>query len=194
VHYEKLRTFYSGFGDYSAGIEHSLLRRLRDKSSFTKNKYNKGRRGLRPPNQRDLFLRASGHYGHDCGVICDFNDILFHIHQLGIVAIIVGDGKGRFPASCPPKQTRGTGSQHGLFSGLATGSRGHQPPGTPSTEESMLYWALMFLIIAIIAGFLGFGGIAFAAAGIAKILFFIFLIVFAVMLLTGLMGRRSPPI
>ena len=31
----------------------------------------------------------------------------------------------------------------------------------------MLYWALMFLIIAIIAGVLGFGGIAFAAAGIA---------------------------
>jgi uncharacterized membrane protein YtjA (UPF0391 family) len=32
----------------------------------------------------------------------------------------------------------------------------------------MLYWALMFLIIAIVAGFLGFGDIAFAAAGIAK--------------------------
>jgi len=28
----------------------------------------------------------------------------------------------------------------------------------------MLYWALVFLIIALIAGFLGFGGIAFAAA------------------------------
>ena len=55
----------------------------------------------------------------------------------------------------------------------------------------MLYWALMFLIIAIIAGVLGFGGIAFAAAGIAKILFFIFLVVFAIMLITGLMGRRS---
>ena len=38
-------------------------------------------------------------------------------------------------------------------------------------EDSMLYWALVFLIIALIAGFLGFGGIAFAAAGIAKILF-----------------------
>jgi uncharacterized membrane protein YtjA (UPF0391 family) len=58
----------------------------------------------------------------------------------------------------------------------------------------MLYWALMFLIIAIIAGFLAFGGIAFAAAGIAKILFFIFLVIFVVMLLTGLMRRRSPPI
>ena len=58
----------------------------------------------------------------------------------------------------------------------------------------MLYWALMFLIIALITGLLGFDGIAFAAAGIAKILFFIFLVVFAIMLITGLMGRRSPPI
>jgi uncharacterized membrane protein YtjA (UPF0391 family) len=54
----------------------------------------------------------------------------------------------------------------------------------------MLYWALMFLIIAIIAGVPGFGGIAIAAAGIAKILFFIFLLS-CVMLITGLMGRRS---
>src|SRR5215472_9095277 len=69
------------------------------------------------------------------------------------------------------------------------------PSRTPqSTEDSMLYWALMFLIIAIIAGFFGFGGIAVAAAGIAKILFFIFLVIFVVMLVTGLMGRRSPPI
>ena len=68
------------------------------------------------------------------------------------------------------------------------------PRAHRKTEEIMLYWALMFLIIAIIAGVLGFGGIAFAAAGIAKILFFIFLVVFAIMLITGLMGRRSPPI
>jgi len=38
----------------------------------------------------------------------------------------------------------------------------------------MLYYALIFLVVALIAGFLGFGGIAFAAAGIAKILFFYF--------------------
>ncbi|HMD96653.1 MAG TPA: DUF1328 domain-containing protein [Terriglobia bacterium] len=30
----------------------------------------------------------------------------------------------------------------------------------------MLYWALVFLVIALIAGLLGFGVIAFAAAGI----------------------------
>ena len=82
----------------------------------------------------------------------------------------------------------------GLFPEIAIGPKGRQLPDAPSTEKIMLYWALMFLIIAIVAGFLGFGGIAFAAAGIAKILFFIFLVIFVVMLLTGLMGRSSPPI
>jgi len=33
----------------------------------------------------------------------------------------------------------------------------------------MLYWALVFLVIALIAGALGFGGIAGAAGGIAQI-------------------------
>ncbi|MGB3038959.1 MAG: DUF1328 domain-containing protein, partial [Methyloceanibacter sp.] len=36
----------------------------------------------------------------------------------------------------------------------------------------MLYWALVFLIVALVAAALGFGGIAGASAGIAKILFF----------------------
>jgi uncharacterized membrane protein YtjA (UPF0391 family) len=62
------------------------------------------------------------------------------------------------------------------------------------TEAVMLYWALVFLIVAIIAGILGFGGVAFAAVGIAKLLFFVFLIVFLVMLVTGFVRRRPPPI
>ena len=37
----------------------------------------------------------------------------------------------------------------------------------------MLYYALIFLVIALIAGILGFTGIAGAAVGIGKILFFI---------------------
>ena len=52
----------------------------------------------------------------------------------------------------------------------------------------MLYYALVFLIIALIAGALGFGFVAFAAAGIAKILFFIFLIMFLASLIMHL-GR-----
>jgi uncharacterized membrane protein YtjA (UPF0391 family) len=54
-------------------------------------------------------------------------------------------------------------------------------------EGNMLYYALIFLVVALVAGFLGFGGIAFAAAGIAKILFFIFLAVFLVTLLMHLL-------
>jgi uncharacterized membrane protein YtjA (UPF0391 family) len=42
----------------------------------------------------------------------------------------------------------------------------------------MVYWALMFLLVAFIAAVFGFTGIALAAAGIAKLLFFIFLVLF----------------
>jgi uncharacterized membrane protein YtjA (UPF0391 family) len=121
--------------------------------------------------------------------------------SLGIAAITESDrADSRAPPVAalarrplPSHGEPGTRLQVDLFPEIATRTRGHTP-GKPLTEESMLYWALVFFIIAIIAGFLGFGGIAFAAAGIAKILFFIFLVVFVVMLLTGLMGRRSPPI
>jgi uncharacterized membrane protein YtjA (UPF0391 family) len=66
--------------------------------------------------------------------------------------------------------------------------------GRSATEASLLYWALVFLIIAIIAAVFGFGGIAVAAVGIAKILFFIFLVIFVVTLIAGIAGRRRPPI
>jgi uncharacterized membrane protein YtjA (UPF0391 family) len=49
--------------------------------------------------------------------------------------------------------------------------------------EKMLYYALVFFIIAVLAGLLGFGVIASAAAGIAKILFFVFLVLFIVTLI-----------
>ena len=55
----------------------------------------------------------------------------------------------------------------------------------------MLYWALVFLVVAIIAGVLGFGGVAIMAAGMAKLLFYIFLVVFLVTLVMGLGRRRS---
>jgi uncharacterized membrane protein YtjA (UPF0391 family) len=50
-------------------------------------------------------------------------------------------------------------------------------------EVEMLYYALVFLIVALVAGALGFGFVAFAAAGIAKICFFLFLIMFVVSLI-----------
>ena len=60
-------------------------------------------------------------------------------------------------------------------------------------EFFMLYWALIFLVIAIIAAIFGFSGIAVASAGIAKILFFIFIVIFVVMLIAHL-GRRGSSI
>jgi len=49
----------------------------------------------------------------------------------------------------------------------------------------MLYWAIVFLVIALIAGALGFGGIVGAATGIAKILFVVFLVLFVASLIFG---------
>jgi len=49
----------------------------------------------------------------------------------------------------------------------------------------MLYWTIIFLVIALVAGLFGFGGIASASAGIAKILFAIFLVLFLVSLVFG---------
>ncbi|MGF7173092.1 uncharacterized membrane protein YtjA (UPF0391 family) [Azospirillum doebereinerae] len=57
-------------------------------------------------------------------------------------------------------------------------------------EGMMLYWALVFFVVALIAGALGFGGIASASSGIAQILFFLFLILFAASLIMGLVRRR----
>ena len=60
-------------------------------------------------------------------------------------------------------------------------------------EANMLYWALVFLIVALVAAALGFGGIAGASAGIAKILFFIFLVLLLVSLVTHFTrGPRIP--
>lgn len=58
-------------------------------------------------------------------------------------------------------------------------------------ETIMLYWALVFLVVAIVAAIFGFGGVAIAAAGIAKILFFVFLVFFVITLITHLSRRGS---
>lgn len=56
----------------------------------------------------------------------------------------------------------------------------------------MLYWAVVFLIIAMIAAFFGFTGVYVAAAGIAKVLFFIFLVLFIISLIAGGSWGRRP--
>jgi uncharacterized membrane protein YtjA (UPF0391 family) len=53
----------------------------------------------------------------------------------------------------------------------------------------MLYYALVFLVIAMVAAVFGFGGIYVAAAGVAKILFFVFVVAFIASAIGGLVRR-----
>ncbi|MEJ2530671.1 MAG: DUF1328 domain-containing protein [Halioglobus sp.] len=53
----------------------------------------------------------------------------------------------------------------------------------------MLYWALIFLVVAIVAGVLGFTGVAAISADIAWALFVIGLILAVVFFV---LGRRRP--
>jgi uncharacterized membrane protein YtjA (UPF0391 family) len=55
----------------------------------------------------------------------------------------------------------------------------------------MLYYTLVFLVVALIAGMMGFGMIAVASAEIARIFFFIFLVAFIVSLVSHVV-RRAP--
>jgi uncharacterized membrane protein YtjA (UPF0391 family) len=57
-------------------------------------------------------------------------------------------------------------------------------------ERAMLYWALMFLLIALVAAVFGFGGIASTAAGIAQILFVVALVLFVLSVFMGLRRRN----
>jgi len=62
---------------------------------------------------------------------------------------------------------------------------------TVPREIVMLYYALMFFVIAVVAGVLGFGGIAVGAVEITKIFFLIFLVLFVGGLVWGLVNRRN---
>jgi uncharacterized membrane protein YtjA (UPF0391 family) len=54
----------------------------------------------------------------------------------------------------------------------------------------MLYYTLVFLVVALIAGVLGFTGVAAGAVEIARILFFIFILLFIGSLFMGLLRRK----
>lgn len=53
----------------------------------------------------------------------------------------------------------------------------------------MVYWALVFLVVALVAGALGFGGIAGASTGIAQILIFIVVAFIVISLVSGFLRR-----
>ena len=56
-------------------------------------------------------------------------------------------------------------------------SRRRRPtPQIKFQGDTMLHYAVVFLVIALIAAVLGFGGLAAGAASIAKILFVVFLV------------------
>jgi len=53
----------------------------------------------------------------------------------------------------------------------------------------MLYWAVVFLVIALVAAIFSFGGIASASAGIAKILFIVCSVLFVIALVMQLVRK-----
>lgn len=54
---------------------------------------------------------------------------------------------------------------------------------------SLLYWAVVFLIVALVAAFLGFGGVAGVAVEGARILFWVALVLLVVSVVLGLVRR-----
>jgi uncharacterized membrane protein YtjA (UPF0391 family) len=55
---------------------------------------------------------------------------------------------------------------------------------------NLIYWAVVFLIIAIVAGLFGFGGVAGTAMAGARILFWVAIVLLLISLVFGLAGRR----
>jgi uncharacterized membrane protein YtjA (UPF0391 family) len=56
---------------------------------------------------------------------------------------------------------------------------------------NLLYWAVVFLVVAVVAAALGFGGVAGTAMAGAQLLFWIAIVLFIIALIGGLFGRRG---
>jgi uncharacterized membrane protein YtjA (UPF0391 family) len=56
---------------------------------------------------------------------------------------------------------------------------------------NLLYWAVVFLIVALVAAALGFGGVAGVAIEGAQLLFWVAIVLFVVALIGGLIRRGS---
>ena len=91
--------------------------------------------------------------------------LFFSGHSIGVADLRLTFAKEDFVAE---RLRRELNSLYPHFLGIGCVGRRRE-------EAEMLYWALVFLVIAVIAAALGFGGIAGASAGIAQIIFFVFL-------------------
>jgi uncharacterized membrane protein YtjA (UPF0391 family) len=54
---------------------------------------------------------------------------------------------------------------------------------------NLLYWAVVFLIVALVAAVLGFGAVAGVAIEGARLLFWVAIVLFIVALVGGMIGR-----
>jgi uncharacterized membrane protein YtjA (UPF0391 family) len=54
---------------------------------------------------------------------------------------------------------------------------------------SLLYWAVVFLVVAVVAAVLGFGGVAGTAMAGAQLLFWVAIVLFVISLVAGLFRR-----
>jgi uncharacterized membrane protein YtjA (UPF0391 family) len=54
---------------------------------------------------------------------------------------------------------------------------------------NLLYWAVVFLVVALVAAVLGFGGVAGTAMAGAQMLFWVAIVLFIISVIAGLLGR-----
>jgi uncharacterized membrane protein YtjA (UPF0391 family) len=54
---------------------------------------------------------------------------------------------------------------------------------------NLLYWAVVFLVVALVAAVLGFGGVAGVAMEGARLLFWVAIVLFIIALIGGLFRR-----
>ncbi len=55
--------------------------------------------------------------------------------------------------------------------------------------DNLLYYAVLFLVIALIAAAIGFGGVSGVAMEGAKLLFWVFIVLFVISLVAGIVHR-----
>jgi uncharacterized membrane protein YtjA (UPF0391 family) len=63
---------------------------------------------------------------------------------------------------------------------------------TEDAVGNLLYYAIVFLVVALVAAALGFGGVAGTAMEGARILFWVAIVLFVISLVAGLVRRGNP--